>query len=100
MANYSIDIPGDTGVSMQENDTLTITFKTPAKFCITSGNADDFDPPLPAGVAEPKDYEWSGTAVVANATITYSHVGHDGTCGSPNLKNVPPGTIQIGTGTK
>ena len=100
MANYSIDIPGDTNVSMQENDTLTITFKSPAKFCISAGNPNDFNPALPVGVAEPKDYVWTGTAIVPVGTITFSHVGHDKTCGSGGLKDAPPRTIQIGTGTE
>lgn len=99
MASYSIDIPGNTGVDMMTGDTLTITFKTPAKFCISTGNANDFNPALPAGIAEPKDYVWTGTATATNATITYSHVGHDGTCG-PSPTASTPGTIKIGTGMK
>lgn len=100
MANYSIDIPGSTGVDMMTGDTLTITFKTPAKFCISAGNASDFNPALPIGVAEPKDYVWSGTATATNATITYSHVGHDKECGSPSPTATAPGTIKIGSGMK
>lgn len=100
MADYSINIPGSTGVDMIEGDTLTITFLTPAKFCITSGSADDFSPALPVGVAEPKDFQWTGTAIVSNATITYSHVGNDKQCGSPSPTATTPGTIKIGSGMK
>ena len=98
MADQTIDIPGNPGVQLYEGDTLTINFITPAKFCISSGNADWFSPALPIGVAEPKDYQYVGTVTVASGTITYSHVGHDRACGSPNPKDVPPGTIQIGSG--
>ncbi len=98
MACYEIDIPGSKGVDMVTGDTLKIKFKSPAKFCITSGNASDFNPALPVGVAEPKDYEWNGTATATNATITYSHVGHDQPCGSPAAG--APGTIKIGSGMK
>ena len=100
MASYSINIPGSTGVNMQKGDTLTITFITPARFCITSGSANDFNPALPVGIAEPKDYVWSGTATATNATISYSSVGHDKQCGSPNPKQTTPGTIVIGSGMK
>src|SRR5262249_47527009 len=103
MASHSIEIPGNANVTMVEGDTLTITFKSPAKFCIVSGNADDFDGddgPLPVGIAEAKDYVWSGQAVVPSGTVTYTHVGHDGSCSSAGLTNVPPGTIQIGIGVE
>lgn len=100
MASYSIDIPGNDGVDMVTGDSLTIKFKTPAKFCIVSGNADDFNPALPVGIAEPKDYSWTGTATATNATITYSHVGKDDQCGSPSPKDTVPGTIKIGSGMK
>lgn len=97
MAGYCITIPGSNGVSMQTGDTLTITFLTPAKFCITSGSASDFTPALPVGVAEPKHYVWTGTATATNATINYSSVGHDQQCGA-NPKDTPPGSIIIGSG--
>jgi hypothetical protein len=100
MTNYPISIPGSSGVDMQQGDTLTITFLTPAKFCISSGSANDFSPPLPVGIAEPHGYVYNGTAIVPNATIRYSHVGHGGTCGSAKLTETTPGTIKIGTGTK
>jgi hypothetical protein len=100
MATYNINIPGDTGVDMNEGDTLTITFISAAKFCISSGNASDFNPSLPVGTPESQGYVWSGVAQVPNATIHYSHVGHNGTCGAPNPRNTIPGTIQIGTTPK
>ena len=100
MANQTIYIPGSQGVELNQNDTLTIIFRSPAKFCISQGDPNCFNPPLPVGVAEPKDYQYVGTAVCANATIKYSSVGHDQNCGTPNPREVPPGTIQIGTGTK
>lgn len=100
MMNYPINIPGNSGVDMQEGDTLTITFITPAKFCITSGNANDFSPALPAGIAEPQGFVWTGTAIVPNATITYSHVGHDGTCPAARITDSTPGTIKIGSGSR
>ena len=98
MADVYITIPGDPGVQVNLNDTLYITYNTPAKFCISEGNPDWFNPPLPVGVAEPQGHVYSGTVLVAAGTVKYSHVGHDKSCGSPNPKNVPPGTIQIGTG--
>jgi hypothetical protein len=100
MASYSIDIPGTQGVVMQKGDTLTINYKTPAKFCISSGNASDFTPDLPVNVAGTSTNPWTGTANVTNATISYSSVGHDKSCGSGNPRGVGGGTIQIGTGTK
>lgn len=102
MANKSIEVPGNPGtpgVHLDENDTLTINYRTPAKFCIVSGNANDFDPPLPINVAGQPSSPWTGKAIVANATITWSHVGHDKECGS-NPRGIAPGTIQIGTGMK
>lgn len=100
MASYSINIPGSQGVDMMPGDTLTITFISAAKFCITSGNASDFNPALPVGIAEPQNYVWSGVATATNATVTYSHVGHNQPCGSPNPRQTTPGTIKIGSGTK
>ena len=100
MASYNINIPGSQGVDMMTGDTLTITFTSPAKFCITGGNASDFNPALPVGIAEPKDYVWTGTATATNATVTYSHVGHDKPCGSASPTATTPGTIKIGSGTK
>jgi hypothetical protein len=99
MADYNINIPGNPGVDMLVGDTLTITFISPAKFCITSGNPNAFSPALPVGVAEPKDYVWSGTAT-ATTSISYSSVGHDKACGSPNPTATTPGTIVVGSGMK
>src|SRR5258708_11112922 len=98
MGSYRINIPGSTGVTMVKGDTLTITFISPAKFCISTGSASDFNPALPVGIAEPKDYVWTGTATATTATISYSSVGHDKQCGSPNPRENAPGTIIIGSG--
>jgi hypothetical protein len=96
MADQTIDIPGDPGVQLYQGDKLTINFKSPAKFCVTQGDPNCFDPPLPVGVAEPKDHKYVGKVVCVNATILYTHVSHDGNCSGK--KEVPPGTIKIGTG--
>ena len=100
MASYCIDIPGSTGVDMITGDTLTITFKSAAKFCVISGSPNDFNPALPSGVAEPKDHVWTGTATATNATITYSHVGHNDQCVGGSPTQTTPGTIKIGSGAK
>ena len=98
---YYLNIPGaDPGIQMNEGDYLQITFVTPAKFCISEGQADYFNPQLPVGVAENQGTVWTGQASVPLGTIKYSHVAHNGNCGSPNPRNVPPGTIQIGTTPK
>ena len=100
MANQVIDIPpGDKGVQLYIGDTLTINFKSAARFCIVKGNADCFNPPLPANQPKSKGDSYVGTVTCDNATITYNHVGHDKECGS-GRREVPPGTIQIGSGIK
>jgi len=97
MASYSISIPGNTNVQMQENDTLTITFHGADQFCITGGSASDFSPALPVGQQQQNGNSWTGTAVVPSATIQYSHVPNGTQCGSSPTAGVP-GTIKIGTG--
>lgn len=99
MANYSISIPGNTNVQMQENDTLTITFHGADQFCISGGSASDFNPALPVGVQQQNGNSWSGTAIVPAATIQYTHVPNGGNCGSGMRPTAGvPGTIKIGTG--
>jgi len=99
MASYSITIPGHSSVEMQDGDSLTITFHGNDKFCINSGNANDFSPALPVGQQQSNGSSWTGTAVVANATVTYSHVPNGSQCGAgPGPTAGVPGTIKIGTG--
>ena len=97
MASYEITIPGNPGVEMQVGDSLTIKYRTPEKFCISSGNANAFNPPLPVGVAGSPSSPYTGTAI-STATIHYSSVGSGQNCGAPNPRNVGPGTIKVGTG--
>jgi hypothetical protein len=99
MANYSISIPGNTNIQMQENDTLTITFHGNDQFCISGGSASDFSPALPVGQQQQNGNSWSGTAVVTAATIQYSHVPNGTQCGAGKHPTAGvPGTIKIGTG--
>ena len=105
MADYTLDIPGDKHLTMQIGDTLRIDFKSPAKFCIESGNANAFNPPLPVNTPEPAGL-WPAppappATAIANTTITYCHVSNDKQCGpckSPT--GGLPGTIKVGSGTK
>ena len=107
MADYIIEIPGHNNVTMNIGDTLRIEFKNSAKFCIDAGgNAAAFNPSLPVGVLEQAGW-WPGPNVaqaataIANATITYCHVGHDKQCGTcPKSIETPPGTIKVGSGVK
>src|SRR4051812_38319210 len=104
MADYTVDIPGDKNIVMNIGDTLRIHFKSPAKFCIESGNANAFNPPLPVNTAEQAGW-WPGAApaapatATANSTISYCHVGNDKQCGPcKNPTGGLPGTIKIGSG--
>jgi len=100
MANQTIDIPpGDKGVQLYKGDTLTLNFKNAARFCIKQGNADCFTPPLPVNQPKSSGDQYVGTVTCENATIKYTHVGGDKECGS-GRREVPPGTIQIGSGIK
>ena len=100
MANHEIDIPpGDKGVQLYQGDTLTIKFKSSARFCITQGNADCFSPPLPVNQAKSNGDSYVGTVTCQDATILYTHVAGNKDCGS-GKGQVPPGTIQIGSGIK
>ena len=99
MANYSISIPGTTNVTMQQNDTLTITFHGADQFCISGGSATDFNPALPVGVQQQNGNSWTGTAIVSAATIQYSHVPNGNPCTSEKrITAGVSGTIKIGTG--
>jgi hypothetical protein len=90
-------IPGVKDVALEQNDELTITFKSQAKFCISTGSANDFDPPLPVDIQQQQGYVWTGKAIVPNATITYTHE----TSSSQGLVGgTGPHTIQIGDGVK
>ena len=100
MASYSISIPGHSNVNMQDGDSLTITFHGNDQFCISSGSASDFSPALPVGQQQQNGNSWTGRAVVANATVQYSHVPNGTQCGSGRPTAGVPGTIKIGTGTK
>lgn len=95
--NYEITIPGNTGVEMQVGDTLTINYRGSDKFCITSGNANAFNPALPVGTAGSSSSPYQGTAQSAT-TIHYSSVASGKNCGDPDIRNVGPGTIKVGTG--
>jgi hypothetical protein len=104
MANYSINIP-PTGnpapVQMQIGDTLTINFVSAGKFCVESGNANAFNPPLPSGVPEsqgPWPSAQGGATASAVTTILYSHAGHDKPCGTSRPTAGISGTIKVGTG--
>jgi hypothetical protein len=98
MADYTIEIPGNpNGVEMQIGDRLIILYRTPAKFCVSSGNANAFNPPLPVGVARQQNGAWEGIAT-SMTTIHFSSVGNGQNCGAPNPRNVGPGTIKVGTG--
>ncbi|MGA9587321.1 MAG: hypothetical protein WBQ95_18465 [Terracidiphilus sp.] len=99
MAHYDIYIPGNAGVDMQDQDTLTIHFNSRRKFCIVAGNSASFNPALPAGAVGEQGSKWDGTAIVSNASISYSHVDWDKGCGA-NPADSTPGTIKIGSGTK
>lgn len=98
MKKKEIDIPGDPNVQLYKGDQLTIKYKTPAKFCIISGDPKWFKPPLPVGIAEPQSHQYSGKVQVDNGTIEYSHVGHDEQCTRAKRLRSPTGTIKIGTG--
>jgi hypothetical protein len=100
MANYSISIPGNSSVVMNQGDQLTITFHAGDQFCISGGSAGDFSPALPVGVQQRNGNSWTGTAVVPNATIQYTHVPNGTQCGSAHHGPTAgiPGTIKIGSG--
>ncbi len=95
MANYSIDVPGSGKVQMQVNDQLTIHFKENCKFCVSSNNASDFTPALPAGQQYSNGGTWVGTAN-APGTISFDHVAHDGTCGGAKITDTGSRTITVG----
>ena len=106
MANYSIDIPGNTNVNLNIGDGLQINYKSAAKLCVESGNVNAFNPALPSGTPEPKDTVWPSATTYAiaqsNTTISYSHCGNDKNCGSAHGGPTAgvAGTIKVGSGAK
>lgn len=97
MADYSINVPGSENVSLEVDDTLTITFTEARRFCSHASASTYFSPALPNG-AQAKDYVWTGTAQSAGGGQTVNHhaVGHEADCDS-KVKRSATRSIQIGS---
>jgi hypothetical protein len=76
-------------VSMTWGDNLKIAFCSPYKFCVTSGNAGAFEPPLPTGKTFKAGDVWPKDGVVSVAkkvmphskvTVTWTHMNEGEDC--------------------
>lgn len=87
---------------LQNCDTLVIHWAGPGKFCVTSVTPSSpypFDQQLPHGGEHNGGHEWTGKAVVDNATVVYTTVSSSENCSDQRpTATGGSGTIKIGTG--
>jgi hypothetical protein len=71
---------------MNVDDNLVLAFDSNYRFCVTSGNANDFNPPLPSGQDFNAGDIWptNGNVAVAqtSGTIGWDHQNQGTNCGS------------------
>jgi len=74
--------PTDLNVGLDDN--LILAFANEYKFCVTSGDPDDFDPPLPTGQDFNAGEVWpaNGNVAVAKSTgtIGWDHLNKGASC--------------------
>lgn len=86
-----INIPGNPNVTVVVGQELRIHWASACSFCITSGSANDFNPPLPDGESNSPPYFWTGTAS-ATGTIEFDTPAQ---CRKKPTAGGGGGTIQI-----
>lgn len=97
--------PGDNqnhDAALDNCDTLVIHWAGAGKFCVSSVTPSSpypFDQTLPHGGEHSSGHEWTGKAVVDNASIVYTTVSSSENCSSQKpVATGGSGTIKIGTG--